>query len=145
VQIIYFRFVADPIADELEIRNLLARVAQLADSGDIDEYMACYTRDAVWSMPANPANGLPASTKEGHDDIRAGVVERRAGGVQGPGSNTRHVVTTSTVTVSGDTATGTSYFMFMSGAAIQSVGQYDDRFVRGEDGWMVAHRTIVIG
>ena len=133
------------VADELAVRNLLARVAQLADNGDIDEYVACYTKDAVWAMPASPATGLEASTKEGIDDIRAGVVERRAAGVQGPGSNTRHVVTTSWITVDGDGATGSSYFLFLSGATVQSAGHYADRFVRSPDGWQIAHRTITIG
>ena len=41
----------------------------------------------------------------GHDEIREGAVERRASGTAGPGSHSRHVITTSAVSVAGDQAT----------------------------------------
>jgi uncharacterized protein (TIGR02246 family) len=129
------------LAAELEIRNLVARVAQLADDGDLDEYMRCYTKDAVWAFPG--------TTREGHDAIRQGVVERRAGGHQGPGSNTMHVVASTSVELMGETATANSSFLFIAdtlGAReLQTVGRYRDRFVITDDGWKIAHRTIVVG
>ena len=133
------------VADELEIRNLLARLCFLADSGDIDDYMACYTDDAVWSMPAVAATGLPASVKEGQAVIREGVVERRAGGVQGPGTGTRHVLTTSAIELDGDTAAAESYYLFVKGSDVLVAGTYHDRFRRAGGGWKVAHREILMG
>ena len=56
-------------AAELEIRNILARLAQLADSGDTDEYVSLLTDDIVWAMPANPAIGLAGSERRGRDEI----------------------------------------------------------------------------
>jgi 3-phenylpropionate/cinnamic acid dioxygenase small subunit len=136
--------------DDAEIRNVLARIAQLADSGDLDEYVTLFTDDAVWAMPDNPSLGMPASEKRGITEIRAGAEERRAGGVQGPGTNTRHVLTTTAVDVErADRATARSYFMFFGDTASQptlrNMGQYDDVFVRGERGWQLAHRTITFG
>ena len=135
---------------DAQIRSLLARIAQLADSGDLDEYLTLFADDAVWAMPDNPTLGMPASEKRGIADIRAGAEERRAGGVQGPGTNTRHVLTTTAVFVeSDDRATARSYFMFFGSTASQPVlrnmGQYDDVLVRGERGWQLAHRTITFG
>ena len=72
------------VVDELAIRNLLARTAQLADWGTLEEYETCYTADAVWSMPASPAVGLPASDVTGREAIIAGARDRRAAGIQGP-------------------------------------------------------------
>jgi 3-phenylpropionate/cinnamic acid dioxygenase small subunit len=135
---------------DAEIRTVLARIAQLADSGDLDEYVTLFADDAVWAMPDNPSQGMPASEKRGIGEIRAGAEERRAGGVQGPGTNTRHVLTTTSVDVeSEERATARSYFMFFGSTTSQpelrNMGQYDDVFVRGERGWQLAHRTITFG
>ncbi len=133
-----------------EIRTVLARIAQLADSGDLDEYLSLFTEDAVWAMPDNPAVGMTANEKRGHAEIRAGAEERRASGLQGPGTESRHVLTTIAVTVESDTrATARSYFMFLATTTttptIRTAGQYDDVLVRGERGWQLAHRQITIG
>jgi 3-phenylpropionate/cinnamic acid dioxygenase small subunit len=139
------------VADaDAEIRSLLARIAHLADIGDLDDYIALFADDAVWAMPDNPSMGMPASEKRGIDEIRAGAEERRAEGRQGPGTNTRHVLTTTSVVVeSDDRATARSYFMFFGDTATQptlrNMGQYDDVLVRGERGWQLAHRTITFG
>jgi 3-phenylpropionate/cinnamic acid dioxygenase small subunit len=135
---------------EGEIRTVLARIAQLADNGDLDEYVTLFADDAVWAMPENPSMGMPASEKRGRAEIRAGAEERRAGGVQGPGTETRHVLTTTAVTVeSDDRATARSYFQFYASTASQPVlrnmGQYDDVLVRGAHGWQLQHRTITFG
>jgi len=43
------------IADELAIRNTIARVAHLADMGlDPDEYVENFTEEADWLMPGAP-------------------------------------------------------------------------------------------
>jgi 3-phenylpropionate/cinnamic acid dioxygenase small subunit len=135
---------------DAEIRSLLARIAQLADSGELDEYIGQFTDDAVWAMPANPLMGMDASTRRGHEEILSGVRERRGGGVQGPGTNTRHVITTTAVQVQDDShATARSYYLFFGDTnttpTLRTMGQYDDVFVQGERGWQLAHRTIMVG
>ena len=135
---------------DAEIRTLLARIAQLADTGDLDEYLSLFTEDAVWGMPDNPAVGMTANEKRGHAEILAGARERRASGLQGPGTDSRHVLTTIAVDVqSEDRATARSYFMFFGTTSttptLRTMGQYDDVFVRGERGWQLAHRVITVG
>ena len=136
--------------DDAEIRSLLARIAQHADTcEDLDDYLALFTEDAVWGMPDNPALGIAANQKRGHAEIRAGVEERRASGIQGPGTSTRHVLTTIAVDVGDDgRATARSYFLFLDSATppptIRSVGQYDDVLQRDERGWRLARRDIII-
>jgi uncharacterized protein (TIGR02246 family) len=127
--------------DELAVRNLVARVAQYADGPDVDAYVALFTPDAVWDMPGAP--------RRGHGEIRAGSEERRAAGTIGPGSNTRHVVSTTAVTVDGDNATADSVWQFFLDTAtaprLQLMGTYHDEMVRAGDEWKLAHRTITFG
>ena len=135
---------------DAEIRTVLARIAQLADSGDLDEYLSLFTDDAVWAMPDNPAVGMTANAKRGHAEIRAEAEERRASGLQGPGTDSRHVLTTIAVNVESETrATVRSYFMFFattsSAPTLRTMGQYDDVLVKGERGWQLAHRSITVG
>jgi len=135
---------------DAEIRTLLARIAQLADTGDLDEYLTCFTDDAVWAMPDNPAVGMTANEKRGQAEILAGARERRASGLQGPGTNSRHVLTTQAIDVESDTrATARSYFLFFGSTSttptLRTMGQYDDVLVRSDRGWQLAHRTITVG
>jgi 3-phenylpropionate/cinnamic acid dioxygenase small subunit len=135
---------------DAEIRTLLARIAQLADTGDLDEYITMFTDDAVWAMPDNPAVGMVANEKRGHAEILEGARERRASGLQGPGSDSRHVLTTIAIAVESDVrATARSYFQFFGSTStaptLRTMGQYDDVLVKGERGWQLAHRTITVG
>jgi 3-phenylpropionate/cinnamic acid dioxygenase small subunit len=135
---------------DAEIRTVLARIAQLADTGDLEEYLTLFTEDAVWGMPDNPAVGMTANEKKGHAEILAGAQERRASGLQGPGTDSRHVLTTIAVNVeSEDRATVRSYFMFFASTSttptLRTMGQYDDVLVKGEHGWQLAHRKITVG
>lgn len=140
----------DRVAAELEIRNILAQLAQMADTGDTDRYVELLAPDVVWAMPANPGLGLPASERHGRDEIATGQRERVASGVQGEGSDTMHVLTTTSVVVhSDDAATAHSYFMFVMATTttptIQNVGRYRDEFRRTPEGWKLARRAIQFG
>lgn len=131
------------LADELEIRNIIARLALIADgAGSIDEYISLFTEDAEWLMPGAP--------RHGHDHIREGAVERRESGQTGEGSNTRHVVSTIAVNADGgDTATSRCYFHFYTDTVeapkLTLTGVYDDTFVRTPEGWKLARRDITWG
>jgi 3-phenylpropionate/cinnamic acid dioxygenase small subunit len=145
---------ADPnterIAAELEIRNVLAQFARLADTGDTETYVQLMTPDVVWSMPANPGLGLPASERHGQDEIATGQREGTAPGVPGDECNLNHIGTTTLVDVqSDDAATAYSYFMFVTATtttpSIQNVGRYHDEFRRTPGGWKLARREIRFG
>lgn len=128
------------LADEMEIRNLLARFAQASDEGDLDDYLACMTEDARWG-----GTGFPE--RRGHAAIRAGAEERRASGIAGPGTHTRHLISTTAVDVEGDTASARSIFLFYGEThatpVLQMMGVWEDEFVRSAAGWKLSRRTIV--
>jgi uncharacterized protein (TIGR02246 family) len=133
---------AQRLADELEIRNLVARLAQLADMGDLDEYVSLFTEDASWEMPGAP--------RRGQADILAGARDRRNSGTTGPGSNTRHVISTLSVQSHGsDEAVSDCYWLFYANTttkpAVQLMGHYHDTLVRQPDGWKLARREIAFG
>ncbi|MCW2889289.1 MAG: hypothetical protein QOE54_2917 [Streptosporangiaceae bacterium] len=133
---------AGRIRDELEIRNVVARIAQLSDMGDLDDYGALFTEDAHWELPGGPA-------KHGRSEIRAAGAARRAEGVTGPGSHTRHAIGTVAVTVDGDAAVAESYWQFYvetaTAPALRSMGHYRDTFRRTPHGWRLARRQITNG
>ena len=128
------------VADELEIRNLLARMAQLADDGELDEYIDLFTEDALW-------DGGAFGQLRGHASILEGARERRKGGTSGPGANSRHVITTSVIRLNGDTASSRSVFHFCTNTDAEPtmaiMGVYEDEFRRTPAGWKLAHRLIV--
>ena len=131
------------IADELEIRNLVSRLAQLADDGDLDEYLQCFTEDAVWD------GGAALGASKGHEELLAAAKERRRTGRSGPGSHSRHVVTTQAVTLDGDTARSRAVFHYYTGTdatpALAMLGVYEDRFARSARGWCLAERRVLTG
>lgn len=129
----------DRLVAEAEIRNVVARLAHLADDGDLAEYLDLFTEDATWESATD--------RRAGREDLLAGARQRRADGIQGPGSDTRHVNTTLWVRIDGpDTATAESYFLFLADAStaprVRLTGRYEDTFRRTPDGWKLASRRI---
>ncbi len=140
------------LSDELEIRNLVARLAHMADMGDLDtEYLPLFTDDAVWEFPGGPDQAAGAAKVSGPREILADRVKRRQSGFQGPGTHTRHVNTTLAVRVDGsDTAHAESYWMFVTATdteepQIHGIGRYHDTLRRTPDGWKLACRRIFPG
>ena len=133
------------LADDLAIRNLVARLAHLADvSGpdDLDEYAGLFSEDGSWEMPGD--------VRRGRASIIEGARERRRSGTQGPGTSTRHVITTQAVSFDGeDTAVSDAYFLFVadttSAPTIRFVGHYHDLLRREGGTWRLARRQITSG
>ena len=136
------RVVIRDVRDELDIRNIVARIAHYSDMGGLDDYGRLFAEDASWEMP-------PAPPKRGRSEIQEAGAARRAEGLTGPGSQTRHVVTTVAVTVDGDAAVADSYWQFYNDTAtapvLSMMGHYRDTFRREPDGWRLVERLITNG
>lgn len=137
------------LSDDLEIRNLLAHMAQLADEGTPEDCIACMTEDAYWEMRPSPGSDAPPEgfpVRRGHAEILVGIRERRASGTQGPGTHTRHLITTTVVIVRGETAAATSNILFALSTdgehRIGFAGKYDDEFRRSSQGWKLSRRLV---
>ncbi len=127
--------------DANEIRNLIARLSRNADTGDEAAYLSSFADDAEWNLPGAAVVGI--------DMIREALRARRERGEAGPGTATRHMVSTVDVVVDGDRAEAMSYFQFFvdttTTPALRSVGEYSDVFVRTAEGWKLRRRDIVMG
>ena len=84
-------------------------------------------------------------TQAGADEIVAAAAARRSQRISGPGSGSRHFVTTLTVEVAGDLATAVSYYAFLTGNALAGTGTYHDELARTEAGWRITRRDITTG
>jgi 3-phenylpropionate/cinnamic acid dioxygenase small subunit len=128
------------VADELEVRNAIARLAQLADEGSLDEYLTLFTEDGIWD------GGAAFGVRKGRADILAGAKERRATGQSGPGTHNRHVITTTAVRIEGDRASARSYMTFYvecdKAPVARVVAVYQDDLRKTPSGWKFARRTI---
>jgi hypothetical protein len=140
------------ISDELEIRNLVARLGHMADMGELEsEYLPLFTEDAEWIFPGSGDAAATVATVKGHEEILADRRQRRASGFQGPGTDTRHLNTTLAVRVDGsDTAEAESYWLFIGDGQtgqprLRGVGLYRDTFRRTPAGWKLSRRQIIPG
>ncbi|MEU1984448.1 nuclear transport factor 2 family protein [Nocardia sp. NPDC019395] len=132
------------------IRSLIARLAHLADEGSVDDYAQLYTEDATWEMRGGARTGLAPRTVTGRAAIAAAARERRAAGIAGPGTGTRHVTTCISITFdSDDAARGESVWQFFAETTtaprLSGIGRYHDIFVRVDGRWFLAERSITNG
>jgi 3-phenylpropionate/cinnamic acid dioxygenase small subunit len=138
----------DSIRAEHDIRRLVAQLAFEADTGELDDYLALFTDDAVWEMPGDEALGISAAYCAGQAEISVSVQQRRAIGVQGPGAGNMHHITTQRIDVSDDDGAGHIYYQFVGMVdgkpTIRTIGEYRDRYRRTAEGWKLAHRTVLI-
>jgi len=142
--------------DELEIRNLIARIPVLNDTRqEREDYIACFAEDAVWECVLREGEVTPgahlSSRLVGREAIladRARIRERR---IQGPGINSFHFNSNLVVCFdSAEQATAESYWLFLRGDdehewRVSSVGYYHDRLIRTTDGWKLRHRRFSMG
>lgn len=129
--------------DQVEIQNLLARVAHITDGrGTLDEYLALWTKDSIWESPV-------AGVWRGHEGHLARHERFRGAGVQGPDAESFHVLTTACIEIDGDEAKSLSTWLLItrtdSDPKIQDVGTYTDTLQRSPSGWKLHTRRVAQG
>lgn len=122
------------LEDERAIAHVLHTYGYGLDYGLEDEYVDCWTEDAVLDWPNHPLYcGRPA------------IAAAFAAHTHAPDKWHKHVVVDARVEVDGEHARAESYFMRLDtsdgGPYIRSFGRYRDRLVRGADGrWRFSER-----
>ena len=119
--------------DETRISATLAAYSQLLDDGLFGPWSELFTEDAHLSFPGRDA--------EGREGIRA-LMEK----VQPDGARGKHMTSNSTFEVNGDTAVGSTDYLFVradaEGIGIVSAGRYHDTLVREGERWRFRERVI---
>jgi ketosteroid isomerase-like protein len=131
------------VLDIAEIRDLTGRLALAADEGDLATYQTLWAPDGVWDFRLTE----PHSRIEGLDAIREHFVRRCEAGVVGPKTGQIHSITSQTIKVDGDQATGRAYMVVhqWTGDAptLRTVVKYYDRYARIDGRWVLAHRVLM--
>ncbi len=116
------------------------------DYGDRDRFLACFTPDAdyVVDMRSDATAGF---TFHGHDELDGYF----NGHSHAPDAWHKHVTTNPSVSVEGDRASASSYFVRVDAGAepgpamVLASGRYLDEFVRSDDGtWRIRTRRCEV-
>lgn len=139
----------NPAEQIAEITNLVARIAHRVDYGTLEEYAALLAEDFVWEFPGNPNSTIPPSIVQGRDANLAGSRERRAQGTQGPGSHTRHIISSTAVEPHPEAPKAATYLAFYGNTheapVLKMMGIWQDEYRRNDAGaWVLAHRRVII-
>lgn len=126
--------------EQLEIRNLLSRMAHRADNGTLEDYKHFYASDAVWEI-------VGKHKLTGHQEIVEAARKRWEEKFTGPDSNTRHVISTIDVSVKGKMASSRSVIQFFTHTnetpVLMGIATYEDVFEKLDGRWQVKSRRIL--
>ncbi len=132
---------------ERSILDTMYRYAHAIDYGLDDEWVDCYTDDAVYDVRFGEHTGEAARSFlcVGHDQLATFV----AAHPRAPTSWNKHLLVEPRVEVDGDTATVASYFIRMDTKDgmphARAMGRYLDHMVRGVDGrWRFRERIAEV-
>ncbi|MCK9541410.1 MAG: nuclear transport factor 2 family protein [Novosphingobium sp.] len=128
------------LADREEIRALMAQYNIFGDRGKVDVLAGTFAEDGVIEFGGAKTQGRAAiAARLGGGDDKDGN-----GGKGGGLTVSRHHLSTSLVTIDGDTASARTYFMVHTDIGPDHHGVYVDRLVRTHEGWRFAHREVRI-
>jgi pimeloyl-ACP methyl ester carboxylesterase/ketosteroid isomerase-like protein len=122
------------VMDDIEaIKQLVNRYNLAFDYGDVEAYLATWKDDGLFNR------STARRSYRGHDELRELITTYPVNG--------RHVSSNFIVDVQGDTATASSYLLYLNAeASYQAVmfGVYADELVRTDDGWKFQTRRLQV-
>jgi hypothetical protein len=124
------------------LRDLVARYTTAGDRLRIEEFVSCFTEDAVLESERVAADRL--FRYEGREAIRAWQERWRAGEGETHGATfVRHHLSTSKIDLLGPaTAQGRTYWVAWTDIGPDHAGYYLDAFRREGGEWLIAHRRV---
>jgi 3-phenylpropionate/cinnamic acid dioxygenase small subunit len=133
------------LEDEAAVHSTLYAYGTSIDYGDRDRFLACFAPDADYRVDMRIA-GVTALEFHGHGEL-GGYFD---GHTHAPAAWHKHITTNIAVTVDGDTATATSYFVRVDAgdeagpATVLASGRYDDTLVRDGAHWRIRTRRCEV-
>jgi hypothetical protein len=153
------------LEDTQEITNVLIAYGRALDSRDFKAYSGLFAKDGSWSGGMGNVSGGPQAIYDfmtsrigggGRQNANSGATGNARGGAggnanagrgrQGGGGGagtTYHIMSNFKIDVSGDNATASSRWTFVSaarGPGIQLAGRYEDTLVREDGVWKFKSR-----
>lgn len=132
------------LEDERGILKTLYQYGHAIDYGDHEEWVDCFTEDAVYNVCRGEQTGRASDSFccEGRAELAA-FVSRRS---RPPKAWYKHLLFEPLITIEGRCATAVSYFAIFdhasSGPYLRGFGRYRDRLVYCSDGeWRFKERT----
>jgi hypothetical protein len=130
------------LEDKEAIGGVLIAYGRALDSRDFKTYAGLFSRDGSWSGGLGKVTGGPQAI---YEFMTARIGGGRSGGAAptiGFGS-TYHIMSSFDIHVTGDTATASSRWAFVTaarGPGIQVAGRYEDTLVRENGVWKIKSR-----
>jgi 3-phenylpropionate/cinnamic acid dioxygenase small subunit len=129
------------LEDQAAIHSTLYAYGSALDYGDRGQFLDCFTANAAYYVDMR-ISGPGAMEFHGHDQLTAYFDDH----THAPAAWHKHITTNPTVSVEGDTATATSYFIRVDAASepgsatVLASGRYQDQLVRDEGRWRIRSR-----
>jgi hypothetical protein len=121
------------LADQLEIRELVARYNYAIDEGRPEEWVATFVPDGTFESTALGTHSGP----EGLHAFAVGYIDAFVG---------RHCTSDFTVEIDGDEARSRCYLIAVNNAgppSILATAVYEDVLRRTPEGWRFVHRKVM--
>jgi len=124
------------------IRHTMAKYTTAGDRLKVDDFVACFTPDAVMESEHVPADR--AFRYQGKDQIRAWQERWLHGeGATHGATFVRHHLSTSRIDLlDADNAQARTYWVAWTDIGPDHAGYYLDRFRKVGDEWLIAHRRV---
>jgi 3-phenylpropionate/cinnamic acid dioxygenase small subunit len=140
------------LEDERSILDTLYQYSHCIDYGLEEQWVDCFTEDAVWESRRSPEAALGVLGRPGQAWVVRGRVELAkfiASHTRAPEAWHKHMLCEPRVDIDGDRAQVDSYFaridLHPTGSFIRAFGRYRDELVRSSDGrWRLSHRIAEI-
>ena len=127
--------------DRQQITDLLNEYGRALDTRDFKAYAGLFAKDGSWSGGLGTVSGGPQAI---YDFMTSRIGGGGRGGRPTIGfGSTYHIMSNFKIDVTGDTASATSRWTFVSaarGPGIQVAGRYEDRLVREDGVWKFKSR-----
>ena len=133
------------LEDQAAICRTLYAYGSALDYGDRDQFLGCFTEDADYVVTMR-TTGETAMRFLGHDQL-AGYFD---GHTHAPAAWHKHITTNPEVTVRGDSAEATSYFIRVDAgpdagpATVLASGRYLDELVQDGNRWRIRARRCEV-
>lgn len=130
---------------QAEICRTLYAYGSALDYGDRDQFLGCFTDDADYVVTMR-TTGETAMAFQGHEQL-AGYFDSHT---HAPAAWHKHITTNPEVTIHGDSADATSYFIRVDApaaagpASVLASGRYRDELQRDGSRWRIRSRRCEV-